>query len=274
MQMTKGVCTSAPFAELTGIYAEFVQKLARRDKTRKFILPVSNSARYAEPRDINTSRYVTGVSIYDTDSGAYLGRIWLEYNKWCVTNERISVAMKRKSIRKTEDMKKAIRLVDEFFYAQTIVEVMSEANITARNLSSDTLYTAERKLRDTSSLFIDPSVLAQFVLPRLEELMQLAAVHGAHRTRLASLAENLSAHETMANVNMSMRNMQYDMVVIRGDTYYVGSAAEQVRYTTDTLPAYTKLAVAKLKLSSDNIILEGAGIRVSSNTFAIFKETQ
>lgn len=272
VQAVKGQFNTAPFTELTGHYETLIRKLTRRTKGRKYVLGTSPYLR-VRTGDLDTDRMVTQVHVHDADANVYLGKFWMEDAKWCITNGRISDAMSRKSVRRTEDDKKAVKIIEEFFYGPTIEEAVVAANSHANGLSSDAVYTAERKVRDIGSVFVRTEVLNHIIAPRLSEFLESSTFTPGERMLLPTLPERLDAYHAAERIRTSMNTGERNTVVIRGDTYYVAVGSEYSAYTSYTLPAYIKLAVAKLKLSPDNAMLEGVGIRVNATSFVVFKET-
>lgn len=208
---------------------------------------------------------------------------WFTYDNrhngavYAIDNPRLRKERSRGSLTRTSDVKKAKKIIEKYFFANTIEEAGADASskvhVTVHTLfnqtnseRSDAIY----KLRDE---------MASFVIQNLEAFLDSAALTPQQKTAAEQLGMRHNqrdtalklrlAHQDNKGVTVTLRDGQH--IVITNYSASLGMKEISVVSIYD-MPPVMKRNLTMLKLNPISTYIEDIGIRVDENTYFVITE--
>lgn len=190
--------------------------------------------------------------------------------KWVFHNERIRNARIRRGGMATGDLKKARKIIEEFFFAKTESEARAEAFRDARSVITNQHYQANRDFVSAADR-LTPSV-HRLLLAEYEDMRLRLLNYGATEDKLDKLVEAHAAREREAQLYTAIEaNVGYVMIQ-RGNQYVAlspqtGDVVHRATNAELTPDVAAKLGILKMLTPKETV--PDVGVRISSNTFYI-----
>lgn len=222
-----------------------------------------------------TTIHAKGFLVKD-GKGNNLGKISLERNygsrsstPWVfeISNRRISQSRERGSEVMTGNHKTALKTVRKYFSAPTITEKVEVASQQARGLAYAEMVTA-RDEYEKANRSIHKSVQA-YVTANWAQVLD--SMKDSDRAIAETIPSLKVAHESSQAMLDQIHAKQHLTVLIDGDTYITHDRGTTQTYGSDDLPTGIKINLGLLKLMESGKPVLDVGIRISANTFVLYK---
>jgi hypothetical protein len=213
------------------------------------------------------------------DGSQQLGSIssetaWKYGDRYLLKSPRLDKQRERGHETRTKDLKKAIKLVSDNYYAKTLTELVG----VSREVINIALSSAVSKPHGEHRLAYSrvESFAKQYVANHWEAFLVEAKASGTDLSYVGDYPAIRSLSMEADRVGTAVRERKGVDVVIHGATYVVrdSSQDEPVLYTSDTLPSDVKTKLALLKLMDNNEYIDGVGIKASDSTYFIMDDPE
>lgn len=269
-------------------FGQFVETLAAKYPTWEF-REHSSYTKWHEVLDpLTNTKYshaleetVREIEVFDDiQKLGTIGKDGWGQRKLTITNNRIRQQMERGREFKTSDPKKAVKLVDKYFYGKTKAEYLADDYKTAREVVGD--YTREKRYGVNHAWDSMTKSAMQFVAKNFGAYMQMMRAlpidMQANHAKVDMFPELLEDYYNSVAFITDMDNKQGVMVSIRGDEYAVVKNNNQMYQTPDfeidirerdATKDHIKRSVGMLKLLEPKQAITGVGLKCTDTIFMI-----
>lgn len=187
-------------------------------------------------------------------------------------NPRIHASMERKGYYSTKDATKAIAKAKRSFGAQTVVEMMEDAEVRAverlSTLQHGKANRAQEMARAVDSMalrFAKEEVWAMF-------LEHLRTTNAEGYNKVQKREEYIAEFQHVSQLGKLMNDGHALLVLQKESVYTVKQGDNIVRYADADLPDHIKPKLGLLKLVENNHMVTGSGFKADNNLFVVFPE--
>lgn len=213
------------------------------------------------------------------DGSQQLGSIssetaWKYGDRYLLKSPRLDKQRERGHETRTKDLKKAIKLVSDNYYAKTLTELVANSRHMVNSATSEAVAKPHRDHRQAYGRVEE--FAKQYIANHWDAFLEEAKASGKDLSYVGDYPAIRSLALEADRVGEAVREHEGVHVVIHGATYVVrgGGDEEPVLYTSDTLPRDVKTKLALLKLMNDNEYIDGVGIKASDSTYFIMDDPE
>lgn len=213
------------------------------------------------------------------DGSQQLGSIssetaWKYGDRYLLKSPRLDKQRERGHETRTKDLKKAIKLVSDNYYAKTLAELVGVSREVIHSALSRAVAKPHGDHRQAYSRVEE--FAKQYVATHWEAFLEEAKASGKDLSYVGDYPVIRSLALEADRVGTAVRERRGVDVVIHGATYVLrGSGNEEpVLYASDTLPRDVKTKLALLKLMNDDEYIDGVGVKASDNTYFIMDDPE
>ena len=225
-------------------------------------------------RGVSNRMYIDALNVYEgRERLGTLGFVMHPAIKFVIDNKRIKKTRKLSGGAKTGDVKKALKLMTEYFCAQT----SGEKSLEASEKLSKAMSSSQHSIAQGYSMALDICLkaLGAYVHENFEAVSAAAIAAGAPAgavNNIPSLKEDLDTVNTIYDASSKKRGR---FVTLDGSDYITRQRTHPhddpnlKTYSSDTLPAAIKLKIGLLKLIEDNHYMKDVGYRLDAANFYV-----
>lgn len=257
--------------EPSPMMARLIRELSRQRPAWKFYFVGIGEARS------DGGYYVSRFHVFE--DGEELGDIGKTYTRgggdsYQMKNKRVFMSLQKRPYegRITNDLKKAVKTVLQYFYASTVPEISAEARSRVTSVTGMQFNSASYAIRNNVDNLRD--AMLQFIKDNWERFAQMPLDMSIARHRDV-LLDNFDRH-TAARVLHEAHNKREGIIVqLRDDKYWVmtpGSEEFTPRLDADKVPDHIKAGVGMLKLVNSEQSIPDVGVRIAADLFFILNK--
>jgi len=198
---------------------------------------------------------------------------------YAMTNHRISAKRERGNSTKTNDLKKALRIIDRDFGRKNHKERLMEL----RGKGRGSLISAHNSISGAYQMLIRSMLenLEDHVAANFQHYRDIVVAAGMSPTRLDALPEKKEQYDIAHGVYERAFKQSEGLFVIAANSVYLAlqddkdeSKVAYHTWTSDTVPDVVRRKIGLLKLVDNEAFLEGVGYRIDQDSFLILQEDE
>ncbi len=187
---------------------------------------------------------------------------------YSIDSPAIRRTLERKNTIDTKDVKRAAKVMEQYFKPKSLAEKLGEAVTTVRSVTNTAFQNGTNNTSRATSKVESP--LLSYARANFATFAPYLKNYGVSD---GEIAEYLAATEKAPYVDQA-RKAWYGTslcVIIESGVYYVCDQNGKVEasYTESELPANYKQVIGMLKLADENTIINGLGVRAGEDKFFV-----